>query len=212
MGQKISPVGFRLARNKRWKSVWYANNKDFGELLFEDDLIRKFLAKRPSCVGLSSVLVKRMNEKVELTLTTARPGLVIGKKGAEIELLKTDLRKLLNKEVWVEVEEVKRPDLDAYLVAENIAKQLQRRVPYRRALKKSLQTAMDAGAIGFKVRISGRVGGAEIARAEWYKEGCVPLHTLRADIDYANVRSETTYGSIGVKVWIHKGEDVIKGE
>lgn len=210
MGQKTSPVGFRLARNKKWRSVWFAEKQEFGELLEEDRKIRSFLRKRSSCVGASRFIIKRMSGKVEVTIHTARPGLVIGKKGAEIEALKKDLKKYTGKEIWVEVEEIKRPDLDAKLVAEGISKQIERRIPFRRVLKKSLQATMDAGAAGIKVQISGRVGGAEIARTEWYKEGKIPLHTLRADIDYATARAETTYGSIGVKVWINKGEELVK--
>lgn len=207
MGQKTSPVGFRLVRTKKWRSVWYANKKEFGDLVGEDNKIRKFLITKPCCVGTSQLTIKRMSGKIEVTIHTARPGLVIGKKGAEIDVLKQDLRKLTGKEIWIEVEEIKRPDLDAKLVAEGIAKQLERRIPFRRVMKKAIQASMDAGAVGIKVQISGRIGGAEIARTEWYKEGRIPLHTIRADIDYAMGRAETTYGSIGVKVWINKGED-----
>jgi len=209
MGQKTSPIGFRLARNKRWSSVWYANKQEFGDMLLEDASIRKFLMSKSACVGTSRILIKRMSGKVEVTIHTARPGLVIGKKGAEIEALKSELKKLSGKDIWLEVEEIKRPDIDAKLVGEGIARQLERRIPFRRVLKKTLLAAMDAGAAGIKVQVSGRVGGAEIARTEWYKEGRIPLHTLRADIDYATARAETTYGSIGVKVWINKGEDVV---
>jgi small subunit ribosomal protein S3 len=151
-----------------------------------------------------------MAGKVEVTIHTARPGLVIGKKGAEIEVLKQELKKLTGKEIWIEVDEVKRPDLDAKLIADGIAKQIERRIPFRRVLKKAMQSSMDAGAAGVKVQISGRIGGAEIARTEWYKEGRIPLHTLRVDIDYATGRAETTYGSIGVKVWVNKGEDLLE--
>ncbi len=207
MGQKTSPIGFRLALTKKWQSVWFANKKEFGNLLDEDRTIRSFLAKRPACVGASQYIIKRMSGKVEVTIHTARPGLVIGKKGAEIEALKKDLKRLTGKEIWIEVEEIKRPDLDAKLVADGIAKQIERRIPFRRVLKKALLSTMDAGAAGIKVQISGRVGGAEIARTEWYKEGRIPLHTLRANIDYAMGRAETTYGSIGVKVWINKNEE-----
>jgi small subunit ribosomal protein S3 len=207
MGQKTSPIGFRLAINKNWRSVWFANKKEFGNLLEEDRQIREFLSKRPACLGSSRFAIKRMSGKIEVTIFTARPGLVIGKKGAEIEILKKDLKKMTGKEIWVEVEEIKRPDLDAKLVADGIAKQIERRIPFRRILKKSMQASMDAGAAGIKVQISGRLNGAEIARTEWYKEGRIPLHTLRADIDYATGRAETTYGSIGVKVWINKGEE-----
>lgn len=206
MGQKTSPIGFRLALKKQWKSLWFANKKEFGKHLFEDKIIRDFLLKKPCCVGTAEVVIKRMSEKIEVTLHTARPGLVIGKKGVEIEIMKQELRKLTGKDIWIEVAEIKRPDLDAKLVAEAIAKQLERRVAFRRVLKKSIQATMDAGAAGIKVQISGRIGGAEIARTEWYKEGQIPLHTLRANIQYATARAETTYGSIGVKVWINKGE------
>lgn len=207
MGQKISPISFRLVKRKKWKSFWYANSLEFGPLVIEDYKIREHLKKKPSCQGAAFFTIKRMSEKVEVTVHTARPGLVIGKKGAEIEVLKKELRKLTGKEIWVEVEEIKRPDLDAQLVAENIAKQLERRVAFRRAMKKALQSTMDAGAAGIKVQVSGRLAGAEIARTEWYKEGQIPLHTLRADIDYATSTAQTTYGSIGVKVWINRGEE-----
>lgn len=206
MGQKTSPTGFRLVIKKNWKSIWFANKLEFGLHLFEDKKIRDFLMKKPCCVGTAQIIIKRMSEKLEVILHTARPGLVIGKKGAEIDVMKQELKKLTNKDVWIEVAEIKRPDLDAKLVAEAIAKQLERRVAFRRVLKKSILATMDAGAAGIKVQVSGRIGGAEIARTEWYKEGRIPLHTLRANIDYATARAETTYGSVGVKVWINKGE------
>src|SRR5579872_2060712 len=209
MGQKVSPTGFRLVRRKKWLSTWFANKQEFGSLIGEDRKIRQYLVKKPACQGASRFVIKRMSGKIEVTIMTARPGLVIGKKGAEIDVLKNELRHLTGKEVWIEVEEIKRPDLDAKLVADGIAKQLERRIPFRRILKKAMQTSMDAGAAGIKVQVSGRIGGAEIARVEWYKEGRIPLHTLRADIDYAQGRAETTYGSIGVKVWINKGDEVI---
>jgi small subunit ribosomal protein S3 len=207
MGQKVNPISFRLVRNKNWHSRWYANGKEFATLLLEDFQIRKFLLKKPALVGTSKIKIRRMSEKVEVIISTARPGQVIGKKGAEIEILKTELSNLTGKQVWVEVEEIKRPDLDAQIVADGIAKQLERRIPFRRAMKKALQSSIDAGALGIKVQVSGRLGGAEIARNEWYKEKSIPLHTLRADIDYATGRAETTYGSIGVKVWIYKGDE-----
>lgn len=207
MGQKVNPVSFRLVRTRDWRSKWYANKKEFGDLVIEDHLIRSYLMKKPAMVGVSSIRIKRMSGKVEVTIVTARPGMVIGKKGAEIDVLKNELSKLTGKEVWVAVEEVKRPDMDAQIVADSIAKQLERRIPFRRAMKKAMQSSMDAGSYGIKVQLSGRIGGAEIARTEWYKEGSTPLHTLRADIDYAHGRAETTYGSIGVKVWIYRGED-----
>lgn len=209
MGQKVSPIGFRLVRRKKWQSNWFANKQEFGDLIGEDRKIRNLLLTKPACAGASRFQIKRMSGKIEVTIFTSRPGLVIGKRGSEVDVLKEELRKLTGKEVWIEVEEIKRPDLDAKLVADAIAKQLERRIPFRRVLKKALQTSMDAGAAGIKVQISGRVGGAEIARVEWYKEGRVPLHTLRMDIDYAHGRAETTYGSIGVKVWINRGEEII---
>lgn len=207
MGQKVNPIGFRLIRKKNWKSRWFANSQEFGEFLIEDNMIRDYLLKKPQLIGTSKIKIRRMSGKVEVTIVTARPGLVIGKKGAEIESLKQELFKLTGKQVWVEVEEVKRPDLDAQIVADGISKQLERRIPFRRAMKKAIQSSLDAGAVGIKVQTSGRLGGAEIARTEWYKEGSIPLHTIRADIDYATSRAETTYGTIGVKVWIHRGDD-----
>jgi small subunit ribosomal protein S3 len=210
MGQKTSPTGFRLIVNKKWNSLWYANKQEFGTLLGEDYAIRKHLMTKACCQGASLLAIKRTSGKVEVTIHTARPGLVIGKKGAEIDVLKGELKKLTGKEIWIEVEEIKRPDLDAKLVADGIAKQLERRIPFRRIMKKAIQATMAAGAAGVKVQISGRIGGAGIARTEWYKEGRVPLHTLRAEIDYSMGRAETTYGSIGVKVWINKGEEQLK--
>jgi small subunit ribosomal protein S3 len=207
MGQKVSPTGFRLVHRKKWLSNWFANKQEFGNLIAEDKKIRTLLMTKPACQGASRIQIKRMSGKIEVAIVTSRPGLVIGKKGAEIDILKSELKKLTGKDVWIEVEEIKRPDLDAKLVADGIAKQLERRIPFRRVLKKAMQTSMDAGAAGIKVQISGRIGGAEIARVEWYKEGRIPLHTIRADIDYAHGRAETTYGSIGVKVWINKGEE-----
>lgn len=206
MGQKTSPIGFRLRNTKKWKSLWYGSKQEFGDNIGEDRFIRKFLMSKPACSGTSQLSIKRMSGKIEVTIHTARPGLVIGKKGAEIDVLKQELKKITGKDIWIEVEEIKRPDLDAKLVADGIAKQLERRIPFRRAMKKAIQSSLDAGAAGVKVQISGRIGGAEIARTEWYKEGRIPLHTLRADIDYGMGRAETTYGSIGVKVWINKGE------
>lgn len=206
MGQKGNPIGFRLIVNKNWRSRWFANKKDFAPFLLEDQLIRKTLMAKPACQGTSMIRIKRMSEKVEVTICTARPGLVIGKKGAEIDQLKKELNQLIKKDVWIEVEEIKRPDLDAQLVADGIAKQLERRIPFRRAMKKAIQATKDAGAVGVKVQVSGCIGGAEIARTEWYKEGSVPLHTLRVDLDYATATAMTTHGTIGIKVWINRGE------
>lgn len=208
MGQKTHPIGFRLIRTRNWSSKWFANKQEFGDMLTEDRAIRNFLLKKPALQGTSQITIRRMSEKIEVTIHTARPGLVIGKKGAEIDVLKGELFKLTGKEVWIEVEEIKRPDLDAKIVADAIAKQLERRIPFRRAMRKAMQATMDAGALGIKVEVSGRLGGAEIARTERYHEGSTPLHTIRADIRYGTGRSETTYGSIGVKVWIYCGEDL----
>lgn len=206
MGQKGSPVGLRVSVTKKWASCWYGNKQEFGTFIIEDVKIRRYLKQKACCQGASRFSIRRMSGKIEITIHTARPGLVIGKKGAEIDQLKQELHALTGKEVWIEVEEVKRPELDAQLVAENIAGQLKRRVAFRRVMKKAMQSSIDAGAVGIKVQVSGRLGGAEIARSEWYKEGRIPLHTLRADIDYASARAETTYGCIGVKVWINHGE------
>jgi small subunit ribosomal protein S3 len=209
MGQKVIPIGFRLVRNRKWRSMWYASKQDFGKLLVEDQRIREHLRKRPSTAGVSSVNIRRMSDKIEITVRSSRPGLVIGKKGVEIDQLRKELRALTGKEVWIEVEEIKRAEMDAKSVADNIARQLERRMPFRRVMKKSLQATKEAGALGVKIRVSGRLGGAEIARAEWYKDGQVPLHTIKADIDYATARAQTTYGIIGVKVWINHGEEEI---
>jgi small subunit ribosomal protein S3 len=207
MGQKTSPIGFRLVRTKKWRSLWYANKQEFGNQIGEDKMIRDLLLSKPICVGTSLIGIKRMSGKIEVTIHTARPGLVIGKKGAEIDILKQELKKVTGKDVWIEVEEIKRPDLDAKLVADGIAKQLERRMPFRRVMKKAMQSSMDAGAAGIKVAVAGRIGGAEIARTEWYKEGRIPLHTIRAEIDFAYGSARTTYGVIGVKVWINRGEE-----
>lgn len=212
MGQKICPVGFRTTVTKKWRSLWFGNKQEFSSFVVEDFNLREFLKKKPACQGASRFTIKRMSDKIEITIHTSRPGLVIGKKGSEIDQLKAEASRLTGKEVWIEVDEIKRPDLDAKLVAEAIAKQLVRRIAFRRAMKKAMQSTMDAGAVGIKVQVSGRLGGAEIARTEWYKEGRIPLHTLRADIDYATARAETTYGTIGVKVWINQGEQSLKSE
>ena len=206
MGQKTHPKGFRLIVNKKWLSTWIGTNKNFGNTLLEDLRVREFLKKKPICQGTADILIKRMGDRLEITIVTARPGLVIGKKGSEIETLKKQLKDFTGRDVWVEVEEIKRPDLCAQLVADNIARQLERRASYRKVMKKSIQSAMDSGALGVKIQCSGRLGGAEIARSEWYKEGKVPMQTLRFKIDYATARAETTYGAIGVKVWITIGE------
>ena len=203
MGQKVHPTGFRLALTKSWVSRWYAEN-DFGKFLQEDLKIRKYLKKKLYQAGISKIAIERATNKIRINIFTSRPGMVIGRKGAEIDQLKKEQQGLTDKEVHINIHEVKRPDLDAQLVAENIALQLIRRVAFRRAIKKSVTTALKFGALGVKVCCSGRLGGAEIARTEWYREGRVPLHTLRAQIDYGFAEALTTYGLIGVKVWINK--------
>jgi small subunit ribosomal protein S3 len=206
MGQKVNPIGLRVGINRTWDSRWYANKSDFAGLLHEDLAIRKYILDRLKQAGVSKVVIERPAKKARISIHTARPGVVIGKKGQDIEKLKNDLQKLANAEVQVNIVEVRKPEIDAKLVADNIAQQLERRVSFRRAMKRSVQNAMRLGAKGIKIQLGGRLGGAEIARSEWYREGRVPLHTLRADIDYATYEAHTTYGVIGVKVWIFKGE------
>ncbi len=205
MGQKVNPLGFRLGITRTWDSVWYAN-KDYAANLIEDQKIRKFLKKRLQHAALSKIILERTGEKVRVKLFTARPGIIIGKKGAEIELLKKELEKLIQRKAVIDIQEVRRPEADAQLVAENIAQQLVRRVAFRRAMKKSVNSALRFGVKGIKISCSGRLGGAEMSRCEWVREGRVPLHTLRADVDYALAEAKTTYGIIGIKVWIFKGE------
>lgn len=205
MGQKVNPISLRLNITRTWESIWFSD-KDFAKYLLEDQKIRKYLKKRLYHAGISRINIERTGEKVRVKLHTARPGIVIGKKGAEIEVLKADLEKLTNRDCMIDIQEVRRPEADAQLVAENVAMQLERRVAFRRAMKKSVNTALRFGVKGIKISCSGRLGGAEMARREWYREGRVPLHTLRADIDYGLAEANTTYGIIGVKVWIFKGE------
>ena len=206
MGQKVHPKGLRIGIIKDWESRWYAE-KDYADLLHEDIKIREYIENRLKNAAVSSVEIERAANRVNITIHTGKPGMVIGKGGSEVEALRKELNNLTGKRVHINIVEVKKVDLDAKLVADGIAKQLERRVPFRRVMKKAIQSSMDAGAAGIKVSISGRIGGAEIARTEWYKEGRIPLQTLRADIDYGMGRAETTYGSIGVKVWINKGEE-----
>ncbi|MDP6708804.1 MAG: 30S ribosomal protein S3 [Alphaproteobacteria bacterium] len=206
MGQKVNPIGLRLGINRTWDSRWYAQKQEYADLLYEDLEIRKFLDKRLSQAGLSRVVIERPAKKARVTIHTARPGVVIGKKGADIERLRGELSKMANSEVHLNIMEIRKPEIDARLVAENIAQQLQRRIAFRRAMKRAVQTAMRLGALGIRINCSGRLGGAEIARTEWYREGQVPLHTLRADIDYGQATALTTYGACGVKVWVYKGE------
>jgi small subunit ribosomal protein S3 len=207
MGQKTNPIGFRLGITKGWRSNWYAK-KDMPALLKEDALLRKYLKARLDNAAISDVRIERKPGKVVVTIHTGRPGVVIGKKGAEVDKLRDELAQLTGKEVGINVEEIKRPEVEAQLVADNIAAQLSQRISFRRAMKRAVQSAMRMGALGIKVKAGGRLGGAEIARVEGYHEGRVPLHTLRADIDYAISTANTTYGTIGVKVWIFKGEIV----
>jgi small subunit ribosomal protein S3 len=206
VGQKVHPTGFRLGINKSWVSRWYAEN-DFGKFLQEDLTIRKYLKKKLYQAGVSKIEIERATSKIRINIFTSRPGMVIGRKGAEIDQLKKELQTITDKEIYINIHEVKKPDLDAQLVAESIALQLIRRVAFRRAIKKSVSTALKFGALGIKVSCAGRLGGAEIARQEWYREGRVPLHTLRANIDYGFAEALTTYGLIGVKVWINKEKD-----
>ena len=205
MGQKVNPIGLRLGIVKTWESRWYAG-KNYSDYILEDYNIRKFLKKRLYHAGISKVEIERSSKRVRLRVFTSRPGIVIGKKGAEIALLKKELEKIISHEVIIDIQEVRKPELDAQLVAENIALQIERRVAFRRAMKRGISSAMRFGAEGIKIICSGRLGGAEMARTEQYREGRIPLHTLRADIDYGFVEAQTTYGIIGIKVFIFKGE------
>ena len=205
MGQKVNPHGLRVGVIKDWDSKWYAD-ADFADCLIEDHEIRTFLKKRLFSAGVSKIEIERASDRVKIIIHTAKPGVVIGKGGAEIEKLKAELQKLVSKKLIVDIKEVKRPDKDAQLVAENIAAQLENRVSYRRALKSTMSRTMKSGALGIKAAVAGRLGGADIARSEFYSEGTIPLQTLRADIDYGFAEADTTYGKLGVKVWIYKGE------
>ncbi len=205
MGQKVNPVGFRLGINRTWDSRWFAEAK-YCELLHEDIRLRTFLFDRLSQAGVSRVVIERPAKRARVTIHSARPGVVIGKKGADIEKLRQELSRMTGNEVTLNIVEIRKPELDAKLVAENIAQQLERRVAFRRAMKRSVQSAMRLGAEGIRINCGGRLGGAEIARMEWYREGRVPLHTLRADVDYGIATAQTTYGACGVKVWVFKGE------
>ena len=205
MGQKVHPIGFRLGVNRNWDSRWFAR-KEYSDFVLEDYNIRKFLKKRLFQAGVARIEIERAANKVRIRMYTARPGIVIGKKGVEIEKLKRDLEKMINKEIIIDIQEVRKAEVEAQLVAENVALQLVRRIAFRRAMKKSVTAALRFGAQGIKIACSGRLGGAEMARREWYREGRVPLHTLRADIDYGFAEARTTYGIIGVKVIIFKGE------
>ena len=205
MGQKVNPIGLRLGINRTWDSRWYADT-DYSRLLFEDLNIRKFLFDKLSQAGVGRIVIERPAKKARITIHTARPGVVIGKKGADIDKLRLDVSKLTDSEVHLNIVEIRKPEIEAKLVAENIAQQLMRRVAFRRAMKRAVQSAMRLGAGGIRINCGGRLGGAEIARTEWYREGRVPLHTLRADVDYGCASALTAYGICGVKVWIFKGE------
>jgi small subunit ribosomal protein S3 len=206
MGQKVNPVGLRLGINRTWDSRWYANHKEYAELLHEDHKIRGYLEERLAQAGVSRIVIERPAKKARITIHSARPGVVIGKKGADIEKLRSALAAMTSSEVHLNIVEIRKPEIDAKLVAENLAQQLVRRIAFRRAMKRAVQSAMRLGAQGIRINCSGRLGGAEIARMEWYREGRVPLHTLRADIDFGIATAKTAYGTCGVKVWVFKGE------
>jgi small subunit ribosomal protein S3 len=205
MGQKVNPIGLRLGINRTWDSRWFAS-KEYGNLLLDDLKLRDFLGGRLGQAGLSRVVIERAAKRTRITLHSARPGVIIGKKGADIEKLRTDIAKVTDSEVSLNIVEIRKPEIDAKLIAEGIAQQLERRVAFRRAMKRAVQSAMRLGALGIRINCSGRLGGAEIARMEWYREGRVPLHTLRADVDFGYGTAKTTYGVCGVKVWVFKGE------
>ena len=206
MGQKVHPIGFRLGINRSWDSIWFAKKGDYGKFLIEDYKIRQYIKKNIPNAGISEIVIERSSKKCTVSIHTSRPGFVIGKKGSDIEKIKNKISKITKDEVSVNIKEIKKPELNAYLVAENIAQQLVKRVAYRRAMKRAMQTTMRLGAKGIKVCVSGRLAGNDIARSEWLREGSIPLHTLRANLDYSEAEALTTYGMIGVKVWIYKGE------
>ena len=206
MGQKVNPIGFRLGINRSWDSIWYAKKNDYSKFLIEDYKIRQYIRKNIINSGVSEIIIERSSKKCSVSIHTSRPGFVIGKKGADIEKIKSKISKITESEVYVNIKEIKKPELNAYLVAENIAQQLIKRIAYRRAMKRAMQSTMRLGAKGIKVCVSGRLAGNEIARTEWLREGSIPLHTLRANLDYSESEALTTYGIIGVKVWIYKGK------
>ena len=206
MGQKVNPIGLRLGINRTWDSRWFAGRQEYAKLLHEDYKIRDFILLQRRAAGISKVVIERPHKKCRVTVYSARPGILIGKKGSDIDKLRKDLQKLTQSEVFLNILEVRKPELDAVLVAEDIAQQLERRVAFRRAMKRSVQSAVKMGALGIRINCAGRLGGTEIARVEWYREGRVPLHTLRADIDFGYAQAATAYGIIGLKVWIFKGE------
>jgi small subunit ribosomal protein S3 len=206
MGQKVNPIGFRLGINRTWDSRWFADGAEYSKLLHEDFRIREYLRETLKQAGISRIIIERPHKKCRVTIYSARPGVVIGKKGADIEKLRREVAGMTNSEVHLNIVEVRKPEIDANLVADNIAQQLERRIAFRRAMKRAVQSAMRMGAEGIRITCSGRLGGAEIARTEWYREGRVPLHTLRADVDYGTATAHTAYGTNGIKVWIFKGE------
>jgi len=212
MGQKVHPTGIRLGIVKDWTSKWYADSKDFADTLNMDLKVRDHIKKKLKSASVSRVQIERPANNARITIHTARPGIVIGKKGEDVERLRKEVNNMMGVPVTINIEEIRKPELDAALVAENVAQQLERRIMFRRAMKRAVQNAMRLGAQGIKIRVAGRLNGADIARAEWYHEGRVPLHTLRADIDYGTIEANTTYGIIGVKVWVFKGEVIDKGE
>jgi len=206
MGQKVNPIGFRLGVNRGWDSIWFSKKREYGKLLIEDYKIREYVKKNVVNSGVSQVLIERTSKKCIISIYTSRPGFVIGKKGSDIEKIKKNLAKISNTEISLNIKEVKKPELNSYLVAENIAQQLVKRIAFRKTMKRAIQSALRLGAKGIRVCLSGRLAGNEIARTEWSREGSVPLHTFRADVDYAEAEALTAYGLIGVKVWIYKGE------
>jgi small subunit ribosomal protein S3 len=212
MGQKINPIGFRLAVTRNWASRWYASEKDFGGLLASDIRVREYLKKKLKNASVGRVVIERPAKNARITVYSARPGVVIGKRGEDIEGLKSDLQRLMGVPVHVNIEEIRKPETDAQLIADSIAQQLEKRIMFRRAMKRAMQNAMRLGAQGIKIMSSGRLNGIEIARTEWYREGRVPLHTLRANIDYGTSEAQTTYGAIGIKVWVYKGDMLPNGE
>lgn len=208
MGQKINPTGFRLSVLKNWSSKWFARGRNFSKLLNEDIKVREYLRKKLSHASVGEVIIERPSKNARITICSARPGVVIGKKGEDIEILRKQLEKMIHIPVHINIEEIRKPEIDAQLIADNIAQQLEKRIMFRRAMKRAIQNAMRLGAQGIKIMSSGRLNGIEIARTEWYREGRVPLHTLRAEVDYATSEAKTTYGIIGVKVWVFKGEQL----
>ena len=207
MGQKTNPTGFRLAVRRNWQSRWYATKKDFAKLLYEDQIIRAKLMEKLKAASVPKIFIERASNRVRVKIYTARPGIVIGRKGAEVEVIKAELAKLTGKEVLLDIQEIKKPEIEAGLVAENVALQLERRIAFRRAMKKAVETAMSLGAEGIRIQCSGRLGGSDIARREWQRKGRVPLHTLRENIDYGFFEAHTVYGKIGVKCWICKKDE-----